>query len=203
MPESVYKVIELIGTSKESWEKAAAAAVERAGKIAARSSRRRSRPARSATRCQGQDRSLPRQAQRLVQVRGHVERPMDAGPETRSRGSAKPVVRQSVRTDASPRHEARESMASRLNSSSPAGSRPCRADGTLRRRERWRSACRDPTRPWILPASSPRTDTCRGPCGRRSRILPFLAKKSLIGVARICAITFGASSVPIASIAFR
>ena len=32
MTESVYKVIELIGTSKESWEKAAAAAVERAGK---------------------------------------------------------------------------------------------------------------------------------------------------------------------------
>ena len=32
MAESVYKVIELIGTSKESWEKAAAAAVSRAGK---------------------------------------------------------------------------------------------------------------------------------------------------------------------------
>jgi flavin-binding protein dodecin len=32
MAESVYKVIELIGTSKESWEKAAAAAVGRAGK---------------------------------------------------------------------------------------------------------------------------------------------------------------------------
>jgi dodecin len=32
MTESVYKVIELIGTSNESWEKAAAAAVERAGK---------------------------------------------------------------------------------------------------------------------------------------------------------------------------
>ena len=32
MTESVYKVIELIGTSKESWEKAAAAAVTRAGK---------------------------------------------------------------------------------------------------------------------------------------------------------------------------
>jgi dodecin len=32
MSESVYKVIELIGTSKESWEKAAAAAVNRAGK---------------------------------------------------------------------------------------------------------------------------------------------------------------------------
>lgn len=28
MPESVYKVIELIGTSSESWEKAAASAVE-------------------------------------------------------------------------------------------------------------------------------------------------------------------------------
>ena len=30
MAESVYKVIELIGTSTESWEKAATAAVERA-----------------------------------------------------------------------------------------------------------------------------------------------------------------------------
>jgi dodecin len=30
--ESVYKVVELVGTSTESWEKAAAAAVERAGK---------------------------------------------------------------------------------------------------------------------------------------------------------------------------
>jgi dodecin len=30
MPESVYKIIELIGTSPESWEKAAAAAVETA-----------------------------------------------------------------------------------------------------------------------------------------------------------------------------
>lgn len=32
MAESVYKVIELIGTSKESWEKAATSAVNRAGK---------------------------------------------------------------------------------------------------------------------------------------------------------------------------
>jgi flavin-binding protein dodecin len=30
MAESVYKIIELVGTSPESWEKAAAAAVERA-----------------------------------------------------------------------------------------------------------------------------------------------------------------------------
>jgi flavin-binding protein dodecin len=30
MPESVYKVIELVGTSTESWERAASAAVERA-----------------------------------------------------------------------------------------------------------------------------------------------------------------------------
>ncbi len=30
MPESVYKIIELVGTSKESWEKAAQAAVARA-----------------------------------------------------------------------------------------------------------------------------------------------------------------------------
>jgi dodecin len=32
MAESVYKVIELIGTSTESWEKAAKSAVDRAGK---------------------------------------------------------------------------------------------------------------------------------------------------------------------------
>ena len=31
MAESVYKVIELVGTSTESWEKAATAAVEKAG----------------------------------------------------------------------------------------------------------------------------------------------------------------------------
>jgi len=32
MPDSVYKVIELIGTSTDSWEKAAATAVETASK---------------------------------------------------------------------------------------------------------------------------------------------------------------------------
>ena len=32
MAESVYKVIELVGTSPESWEKTAAAAVKRAAK---------------------------------------------------------------------------------------------------------------------------------------------------------------------------
>ena len=32
MAESVYKVIELVGTSPESWEKAAAAAIKRAAK---------------------------------------------------------------------------------------------------------------------------------------------------------------------------
>jgi flavin-binding protein dodecin len=32
MTESVYRIIELVGTSKESWEKAASAAIERAGK---------------------------------------------------------------------------------------------------------------------------------------------------------------------------
>ena len=32
MAESVYKIIELVGTSSESWEKAAKAAVDRAGK---------------------------------------------------------------------------------------------------------------------------------------------------------------------------
>jgi flavin-binding protein dodecin len=32
MPESVYKILELVGTSSESWEKAATAAIERAAK---------------------------------------------------------------------------------------------------------------------------------------------------------------------------
>ncbi len=32
MAESVYKVVELVGTSTESWEKAAAAAIEMAGR---------------------------------------------------------------------------------------------------------------------------------------------------------------------------
>ncbi len=32
MPESVYKVIELVGTSEESWEKAATAAVAQAAR---------------------------------------------------------------------------------------------------------------------------------------------------------------------------
>jgi len=32
MAESVYKIIELVGTSSESWEKAAAAAITRASK---------------------------------------------------------------------------------------------------------------------------------------------------------------------------
>jgi flavin-binding protein dodecin len=32
MPESVYKIVELVGVSSESWEKAAAAAVARASK---------------------------------------------------------------------------------------------------------------------------------------------------------------------------
>ena len=32
MAESVYKIIELVGTSTQSWEKAAAAAVQRAAK---------------------------------------------------------------------------------------------------------------------------------------------------------------------------
>ena len=33
MAESVYKVVELVGTSSESWEKAAAVTVERAARI--------------------------------------------------------------------------------------------------------------------------------------------------------------------------
>ena len=72
MPDSVYKVIELIGTSKESWEKAAAAAVSRAGESLRDLRVAEVVQARSATGRQGQGRSLPRQGERLVQVRGVV-----------------------------------------------------------------------------------------------------------------------------------
>jgi flavin-binding protein dodecin len=62
MTESAYKVIELIGTSAESWEKAAQAAVDRAGK-----SLRDLRIARLSSSTRN---SLPRQAERLVQLQG-------------------------------------------------------------------------------------------------------------------------------------
>jgi flavin-binding protein dodecin len=75
MTESAYKVIELIGTSAESWEKAAQAAVDRAGK-----SLRDLRVGEIVKLdlqldAQGKDRSLPRQAERLVQIRGLANRP--------------------------------------------------------------------------------------------------------------------------------
>ncbi len=69
MKESVYKFIELVGTSDESWEKAAKVAVETAGKtlrdlriaeivtLDMQDRERRGRP-------------LPGQGQAIVQVRG-------------------------------------------------------------------------------------------------------------------------------------
>ena len=42
MPDSVYNVIELVGTSRESWEKAAKAAVDMAAKTQGISGSRRS-----------------------------------------------------------------------------------------------------------------------------------------------------------------
>ena len=69
MAESVYKIIEIVGTSSTSWEKAAAAAVERASQTL-RDLRvaRGVRAGRDHLRRQG--RVLPRPAQDLVQVRG-------------------------------------------------------------------------------------------------------------------------------------
>ena len=72
MPESVYKVIELIGTSKDSWEKAAVAAVTRAGQSLRDLRVAEVVAARFATGRLGQSRSLPRQGEGLVQVRGIV-----------------------------------------------------------------------------------------------------------------------------------
>ena len=68
MPESVYKVIELIGTSEESWEKATAAAVARAGETLRDLQDRRGERARRDHR-ERQGHQLPSQAQGVVQVR--------------------------------------------------------------------------------------------------------------------------------------
>src|SRR3954463_6103784 len=72
MPDSVYKVIELIGTSTDSWEKAAANAVEQAAKSL--------RDLRIAEVVKldmqlddkGKVEALSHQAQRLVQVRRYL-----------------------------------------------------------------------------------------------------------------------------------
>ena len=69
MPDSVYKVIELVGTSTELWEKAAKAAVDRAAK-----SLRDLRVAEVVAAGHGAEgrkgRSLPGQGEGVVQVRG-------------------------------------------------------------------------------------------------------------------------------------
>ena len=67
MPESVYDVIVLIGSSKESWEKAADV-VEQASKSVP--SRRRSRRTRYATGREWKGRSLSLEGQTIVQIRG-------------------------------------------------------------------------------------------------------------------------------------
>ena len=69
MAESVYKIIEIVGTSTTSWEKAAAAAVERASSTL--------RDLRVAEVCEqdvtisdGKVEVVPRAPEDLVQVRG-------------------------------------------------------------------------------------------------------------------------------------
>ena len=80
MAESVYKIIELVGTSTESWEKATAAAVRRASKTL--------RDLRIAEVSTGradqerQDRLLSRQGEAVVQVRGEVAVAAHRAPRT-------------------------------------------------------------------------------------------------------------------------
>ena len=68
MAESVYKVIELVGTSSESWEKAAAAAIERAS-MSLRDLRVAEVVEQDLVIEEGQGRSLSHQAQSVLQVR--------------------------------------------------------------------------------------------------------------------------------------
>src|SRR3954469_12369161 len=72
MAESVYKVIELIGTSTESWEKAAKAAVERAAE-SLRDLRVAEVVGTGSCDHRREGRGVPDQAERVFQVRG-VER---------------------------------------------------------------------------------------------------------------------------------
>ena len=76
MTESVYKVIELIGTSNE-WKRPPrprSSELQNPSAASCRGSRR----TRLATRLQGKDRGLSRQAERLIQVRGHLSPCRDA-----------------------------------------------------------------------------------------------------------------------------
>ena len=68
MADNVYKVIELVGTSEESWEKAAKAAVERAAQKPQGLARRRGRRAGLGDR-KGQSRSLSHEGEGFFQVR--------------------------------------------------------------------------------------------------------------------------------------
>ena len=97
MAESVYKVIQLVGTSEESWEKAAAAAVSKAS-----SSLRDLRVAEVAEldvrhRRPGRRVGLPHQAERLVQVRGlrplSSSRPAGRAPRPRARAAGRSGAR--------------------------------------------------------------------------------------------------------------
>ena len=77
MAESVYKIIELVGTSTDSWEKAATAAVERASQSLRDLRIAEVVAARPPDRGRA-GRGLPGQGQGLVQVRG---RRLTDGPQ--------------------------------------------------------------------------------------------------------------------------
>ena len=83
MPDSVYKVIELIGTSNDSWKRRPPM---RSGKLQNLSeiSALQSRQTRYATGCEGKRRGLSRQAQRFVQVRRFLS--LSTSPHLRGRG---------------------------------------------------------------------------------------------------------------------
>src|SRR6478736_5160193 len=69
MPESVYDVVLLIGSSKESWEKCCRQRGRTSFQISPQSSRRRNRRTRYATGREGKGGSLSREGQAIVQSR--------------------------------------------------------------------------------------------------------------------------------------
>ena len=68
MPQSVYKVIEVIGTSPKSWEEAAKNAVELTGEHLRELRVAEVVEPRTSSSAQRQGRGLPHQAQGLLQI---------------------------------------------------------------------------------------------------------------------------------------
>lgn len=143
MPDSVYKVIQLIGTSKDSWKRLPRA----------RSSRRQKHCENFASPKSSNSISSSMPAEKLKHTApSSTSHSSSRAPEPR-RGRNSPASCEACGSAIVNRSSPRQAGRARsvVSSSSPAGSRLCQADETLHRRELWRAACGGPTRLRIFP----------------------------------------------------